>query len=162
VINFDVPTSPDVYVHRIGRTGRIGRSGRAITFYEPRQSREIEAIERHAGVKLAPWVEDARVAPTPVTPKPRRHAKPHEPVDGELPLSKLIISGGRAEGIEPADVIHALTAAGGVDGEAVRNVRVLDRFTLAELPASAAERVIQRAGETEVRGRPLRLELARS
>ncbi|MEO6858881.1 MAG: DEAD/DEAH box helicase, partial [Solirubrobacteraceae bacterium] len=37
VINFDVPTSPDVYVHRIGRTGRVGRSGRAITFYEPRQ-----------------------------------------------------------------------------------------------------------------------------
>src|ERR687886_924903 len=32
VVNFDVPTSPDVYVHRIGRTGRVGRSGRAITF----------------------------------------------------------------------------------------------------------------------------------
>ena len=36
IINFDVPTSPDVYVHRIGRTGRVGRSGRAITFVEPR------------------------------------------------------------------------------------------------------------------------------
>ncbi|MGH2892593.1 MAG: DEAD/DEAH box helicase, partial [Solirubrobacteraceae bacterium] len=39
VINYDVPTSPDVYVHRIGRTGRVGRSGRAITFYEKRQVR---------------------------------------------------------------------------------------------------------------------------
>jgi ATP-dependent RNA helicase DeaD len=47
VINFDVP-SPNVYVHRIGRTGRVGRSGRAITFYEPRQRRDIEAIERLA------------------------------------------------------------------------------------------------------------------
>ena len=77
VINFDVPTSPDVYVHRIGRTGRVGRSGRAITFYEPKQRREIEAIEKHAGVKLAPWVKGAHVAPTPVVPKPRRHSKPH-------------------------------------------------------------------------------------
>ncbi len=66
VINFDVPTSPDVYVHRIGRTGRVGRSGRAITFYERRQRRELEAIERHAGVKLAPWVKDAHVAPMPI------------------------------------------------------------------------------------------------
>ncbi len=68
VINFDVPTSPDVYVHRIGRTGRVGRSGRAITFYEPRQRREVEAIERHAGVKLSPWSKDAHVAPAPVSP----------------------------------------------------------------------------------------------
>src|SRR5690242_18434913 len=66
IINFDVPTSPDVYVHRIGRTARVGRSGRAITLYERRQRREIEAIERHAGVKLAPWVAGAHVAPTPI------------------------------------------------------------------------------------------------
>ena len=37
IVNFDIPTSPDVYVHRIGRTGRVGRSGRAITFVEPRR-----------------------------------------------------------------------------------------------------------------------------
>ena len=49
IVNFDVPTSPDVYVHRIGRTGRVGRSGRAITFVEPRQRRDLEAIEQHAG-----------------------------------------------------------------------------------------------------------------
>ena len=51
VINYDVPTSPDTYVHRIGRTGRVGRSGRAITFVEPRQKRELEAIERHIGMQ---------------------------------------------------------------------------------------------------------------
>src|SRR5437763_9724434 len=48
VINYDVPNSPDVYVHRIGRTGRVGRSGRAITFITPKQRRELEAIEKHA------------------------------------------------------------------------------------------------------------------
>ncbi len=37
VINFDVPASSEVYVHRIGRTGRVGRTGRAITFVTPAQ-----------------------------------------------------------------------------------------------------------------------------
>src|ERR687894_1837854 len=79
IVNFDVPTSPDVSVHRIGRTGRVGRSGRAITFVEPRQRRELEAIERHASTKIAPWVEGAHVAPTPASePRPRRHRKPHD------------------------------------------------------------------------------------
>jgi ATP-dependent RNA helicase DeaD len=159
IINFDVPTSPDVYVHRIGRTGRVGRSGRAITFYEPRQEREIQAIERHAGVKLAPWVEDAHVAPTPVMAKPRRHSKPHVSVNGEGPARKLIVSGGRSAGLEPSDIIHAITTATGLDGEAVRNVRVLERFAFVEVPEGDAQRVVLEVSGTEVRGHPLRLEL---
>ncbi len=160
IINFDVPTSPDVYVHRIGRTGRVGRSGRAITFYEPRQRRDIQAIERHAGVKLAPWVEHAHVAPTPVLAKPRRHSKPHVSVNGGGPASKLIISGGRAAGIEPSDIIHAITTATGLDGEAVRNVRVLEQFSFAEVPETEAQRIVDRVSGTEIRGHPLRLETA--
>jgi ATP-dependent RNA helicase DeaD len=162
VINYDVPTSPDVYVHRVGRTGRVGRSGRAITFYEPRQARDIQAIENHAGVKLAPWVEDAHVAPMPVTPRPRRHSKPHVSANGEGPASKLIVSGGRAAGLEPSDIIQAITSATALDGEAVRNVRILERFAFVEVPASEAARVVEQTGGTEVRGHTLRLELARA
>jgi ATP-dependent RNA helicase DeaD len=168
VINFDVPVSPDIYVHRIGRTGRVGRSGRAITFYEPRQQRELEAIESHSGIRMAPWVKDARVAPTaPVPPKPRRHTKPSEAAEGKdslakAPLRKLIIAGGRAAGIEPSDVIHALTKAGSLDGEAVHNVRVLEHFALAEVPERATDAVLAGAGEVQVAGQPLRLELARA
>ncbi len=161
VVNFDVPTSPDVYVHRIGRTGRVGRSGRAITLFEPRQRREIGAIEKHAGVRLAPWVRGAHVAPTPVQPKPRRHSKPQLSVNGDVPARKLIVSGGRAAGLEPSDIIHAITAATGLDGEAVRNVRVLERFAFVEVPAQDAERVIERVAGSTVRGHELRLEPAR-
>ena len=71
IVNFDVPTSPDVYVHRIGRTGRVGRSGRAITFYEPRQKRELEAIERNARTRSSPWIEGAHVAPGQGRPSAR-------------------------------------------------------------------------------------------
>jgi ATP-dependent RNA helicase DeaD len=161
VINFDVPTSPDVYVHRIGRTARVGRSGRAITIYERRQRREIEAIERHAGVKLAPWVKGAHVAPLPVIAPPRRHSKPHVTQAGDGPVRKLILAGGRAAGLEPSDLIHAITAATGLDGEAVRNVRVLEQFAFVEVPASEADRVASLSERIEVGGRPLRVELTR-
>ena len=58
VVNFDVPASPDAYVHRIGRTGRAGREGVAITLAEPREARMLRNIEQHTKQKI-------RVAPIP-------------------------------------------------------------------------------------------------
>ena len=55
VINYDVPNSPDIYVHRIGRTGRVGRSGRAITLITPKQRSDLDAIERHAKTEIEEW-----------------------------------------------------------------------------------------------------------
>lgn len=46
VINFDIPESPEAYVHRIGRTGRAGQEGIAITLVTPRESRWLRQIER--------------------------------------------------------------------------------------------------------------------
>src|ERR687889_603091 len=105
IVNFDVPTSPDVYVHRIGRTGRVGRSGRAITFIEPRQRRDLEAIEKHAGTQVAPWTDGAHVGPSKVIEKPRRHRKPHDTdgANGSTGYTKLIANTGRAAGLEPGE-----------------------------------------------------------
>lgn len=46
VINFDIPTDTEAYVHRIGRTGRAGRTGEAILFVAPREKRLLRSIER--------------------------------------------------------------------------------------------------------------------
>jgi len=46
VINYDIPTDTEPYVHRIGRTGRAGRSGEAILFVTPRERGMLRAIER--------------------------------------------------------------------------------------------------------------------
>jgi ATP-dependent RNA helicase DeaD len=64
VVNYDVPASPEVYLHRIGRTGRAGRGGTAITIAEPREQRHLRAIERFTKSKLevgkVPTVADLR------------------------------------------------------------------------------------------------------
>ena len=46
VVNYDVPSAPESYVHRIGRVGRAGREGVAITLAEPREQRMLQNIER--------------------------------------------------------------------------------------------------------------------
>jgi ATP-dependent RNA helicase DeaD len=46
VVNFDVPSAPESYVHRVGRVGRAGRQGTAITLAQPREHRMLKTIER--------------------------------------------------------------------------------------------------------------------
>ena len=64
VVNFDVPSSPDAYVHRIGRTGRAGREGVAITLAEARDYRLLRNIEQLTKRKITtenvPTVHDLR------------------------------------------------------------------------------------------------------
>jgi ATP-dependent RNA helicase DeaD len=159
VINYDVPTSPDTYVHRIGRTGRVGRSGRAITFVEDRQKRELEAIERHIGTSIAQWEPGAVGAPTPVRERPRRHSKPRiSRRDEQEPYEKLVLRSGRAAGLRVADIVGAVTSSTGLDGEAVRDVMVLERFSFLSVPAAEAGRVVEALDGTTVRGNEVSLE----
>jgi len=55
VINYDMPSDNESYVHRIGRTGRAGRSGTAILFVPPRGNRMLQSIERATGQKIEPF-----------------------------------------------------------------------------------------------------------
>ena len=54
VINHDIPTDTESYVHRIGRTGRAGRSGTAISFVTPRESHLLRMIEKANRTTLVP------------------------------------------------------------------------------------------------------------
>jgi ATP-dependent RNA helicase DeaD len=54
VVNYDMPSDTDSYVHRIGRTGRAGSEGKAILFVTPRESRMLRDIERYTKQKLTP------------------------------------------------------------------------------------------------------------
>ena len=67
VVNYDIPTAPEVYVHRIGRTGRIGREGVAITLVDPREQRTLRYIETLTRQKI-----DIAALPTLAALKARR------------------------------------------------------------------------------------------
>ncbi|MDR3415366.1 MAG: DEAD/DEAH box helicase [Nevskia sp.] len=69
VLNYDIPTDTESYVHRIGRTGRAGRSGEAILFIAPRERHLLRAIERATRQPITPMelpsvdaVNDQRIA----------------------------------------------------------------------------------------------------
>ena len=65
VVNYDIPTDTESYVHRIGRTGRAGRSGDAISFVTPRERYLLKHIEKATRQPLTqmqlPTVEDVNV-----------------------------------------------------------------------------------------------------
>src|SRR3954465_709711 len=163
VVNYDIPNSPDIYVHRIGRTGRAGEAGRAITLINPKQRRELEAIERHAKTEIDKGSENG------ARPKPRRrperearrprHTKPH-PRDG-VPYAKLVVGAGKRGGLEPAEVVKAVVDNSHLENDDVRNVRTLERFSFVDVPAERAPGVGEKVNGNRVRGTALRVEVAK-
>ena len=83
VINYDVPSAPEVYIHRIGRTGRAGREGVAITLAEPREHRFLRNIQALTKQKI-----EVRTVPTAADLQVRRLESTREA------LRKVIKAGG--------------------------------------------------------------------
>jgi superfamily II DNA/RNA helicase len=71
VINFDVPTHAEDYVHRIGRTARAGRKGTAFTIVTSAERKYIEAIEKLIGRGIA-WAD----GPSPEAAEAEKRARP--------------------------------------------------------------------------------------
>jgi ATP-dependent RNA helicase DeaD len=91
VVNFNVPESPQTYVHRIGRTGRAGREGVAITFAEPREHRLMKSIEQLTRQRIAveqlPTVLDVRAKQLELTRGALREAI----LAGELEHYRVVV-----------------------------------------------------------------------
>ena len=117
VVNYDVPASPEVYLHRIGRTGRMGRGGTAITLAEPREQRHLHAIERFTKSKLeigkVPTVADLRARRLELT----RASLRERLVAADFDDVRVVVES-LAEEFDPVDIAAAAvkmvhTAAGG-------------------------------------------------
>jgi superfamily II DNA/RNA helicase len=79
VVNFDLPHTPDDYVHRIGRTARYGRLGDAVTFVQPGEMPRLREIEAHVGQPIP--LEELPGFPHP-DPEPGSRGRSRRPARG--------------------------------------------------------------------------------
>jgi ATP-dependent RNA helicase DeaD len=191
VINYDVPASSEVYVHRIGRTGRVGRTGRAITFVTPAQRDEIDRIERDVKTSIGEWespeerlehaprprrrgrkqeqaeplpdpngsVEEPPAAPEPEAPEDSGDAGEDAPAGTS---TKLFVNRGERSGIEEEDLRWALREGAVIPEDAIHEVRVLHRFSFVEVAPDQAEKAVEFLDGTKLKGKEIRLEIAKS
>jgi ATP-dependent RNA helicase RhlE len=87
VINYDIPSTVEAYIHRIGRTGRAAKEGEAFTLITPDNMSEVRAIEKVLGRKIEQRqlenfdytaAAPARTLESAATYKPARHSR-HKP-----------------------------------------------------------------------------------
>jgi len=169
VINFDVPASSEVYVHRIGRTGRVGRTGRAITLVTPAQRDEIDRIERDVKTKIGEWeTPEERLEHAPPPRQRERRSEPaSEPAAEAAPSvtagnAKLFVNRGRRSGITDEDLRWALREGAIVPEEDIASINVLERFSFVEVKSDHADRAVEYLDGTKLQGKEIRIELAKA
>jgi len=110
VVNFDLPNTPEIYRHRIGRTGRAGAKGVAVTLYEPSEREYVEALRsdeaREIDVKALQEWRDFSMKPEYVT---------------------LVIEGGKKDKLRAGDILGALTASKELSGDDIGKIDIYEK-----------------------------------
>lgn len=153
VINYDLPSQPEVYVHRIGRTGRAGKSGNAISLISPREKFKLSAIE------------DLTESQIPVQKLPPLEGLTLETLEAALDqdarMETLYISGGRTDKVRPGDILGALTGDAGMEGSDIGKIEIHDRFSYVAIAREVAATALERLRDGKIKGRKFRVEKVR-
>jgi ATP-independent RNA helicase DbpA len=143
VINYDLPSSPEIYVHRIGRTGRIGKSGIAISLFCDAQNFKLEAIEQFNQSEIT-RVDKALLKITKsVTIAPR--------------MRTLCINGGKKNKIRPTDILGALTSEGGVKGDQVGKIDIFDFYSYVAINRPVSSQALSKLQKGKIKGRNFKI-----
>jgi ATP-independent RNA helicase DbpA len=129
VINVDVPKEPEVYVHRIGRTGRAGESGLALTLCAPNEKRWVRLID-DLRRQDADW-------------HPLAELTNEEPV-APAPMRTLCVAGGKKAKLRAGDLLGALTGIAGLTKDQVGKIQVFEFASYVALDRDVADAAVNR------------------
>lgn len=154
VVNYELPSQPQTYVHRIGRTGRAGKTGVAISLVKGAQDPRIDAIEELTGLPIA----EIPARPIEAAAVPALLAK----LAGPAPMATIRISGGRKDKVRRGDILGALTGeAGALTGADVGKIEVQDRLTYVAVSEHLARATTSRLNKGRIKGKRYRATLLR-
>ncbi|MFL5307850.1 MAG: ATP-dependent RNA helicase DbpA [Polyangia bacterium] len=155
VVNFELPFQPEIYIHRIGRTGRAGKTGLAVSLVGPQDRAKVKAIEAAVG---APLERQAAPAPEKRTAHGKAWGVPAS--DSGAAMVTLYVSGGRKDKLRPGDILGALTGeAGGLPGTDVGKIEIHERFSYVAIARASAQRAIERLGAGRIKGKKFKVGL---
>ena len=143
VVNYDVPSDADTYVHRIGRTGRAGRTGLALTLCTSRELPRASVIEERLGRPLR-WQRAVAVAP-------KARSAP------AAAMATLRIDAGKTDKLRPGDVLGALTGDAGLPGSAIGKINIFATRSYVAIARAQATHALQRLGSGKIKGRSFRV-----
>lgn len=146
VLNYDLPSDAEVYVHRIGRTGRIGKPGLAVSFFKPMEDPKVRLIETYTKRKIVKEKWDLKTETKPAAAQK---------------LETIYIGGGRKQKVRPTDVLGALTGEGGCQASQVGKIEILDNFTYVAISSEIVDAVVQRLKLGKIKGRKFQVERVR-
>jgi ATP-dependent RNA helicase DbpA len=141
VVNYELPTDTDAYLHRIGRTARAGRRGIALNLCAPREVPRALAIETLQQNPLR-WAR---------TPSVGRAAAP------PAPMVTLRLDAGRSEKMRPGDILGALTGEAGLPAEAVGRIDVFATRSYVAIRRAQAATALSRLDSGKIKGRSVRV-----
>ena len=143
VISFELPSDPEIHVHRIGRTGRAGQKGLALHLCSSREIGRVPAIEAAQG-SAAPWGR--------LNLSLADRATPLEP-----PMVTLIIDAGRQDKLRPGDIVGALTGDAGLPAGAVGKIDTFATRTYVAIAREHAQKALQKLRAGKIKGRSFRV-----
>lgn len=142
VINYELPHDPEIYVHRIGRTGRAGESGLALSLFIEEEVRRIIAIEDYQSMTC-----EAESAAT-LNRQQRFSVQP--------PMVTLQFNAGKKNKMRPGDLLGALTKDAGLAGSQIGKIDILEQSSYVAIEREAVARALSYFRNGKVKGRSVR------